>query len=209
MLVMLTPHETHMQTYRDWVSQLMAQHGVATVSQFARCAGLAESTLTRFMNTEGPGNLMREGTVTKIETAFNARRPATRIPMDDQQEPDRQDPRICATELAAFVKALQQNNDPDHETFFVGDRALDLAGYLPDDIIVVDSRRRPETGDVVALRFRSNGARSANVTLRIFDTPFLTAHSTDETLRRPLMIEPDRIDILGVVTTAMRQRRRA
>lgn len=209
MLTMISPHESQMQTFRDWVSQLMAQHGVATVSQFARRAGLAESTLTRFMNAEGPGNLMREGTIAKIENAFNARRPATRLPQGERQTPERQDASARASNLTSLMQSLRQHETPEHETFILSDRALDLAGYLPGDLIIVDTSQRPEIGDVVALRFRSGAARSSTVTLRIYDTPFLTAHSTDDTMRRPLMIEPERIEIIGIVTAAMRERHRA
>lgn len=210
-MMIMTAHDTHVQTYRDWIAQLMAQHDIATVSELARSAGLAESTLTRLMNPEGPGNIPREGTIAKIEQRFNTRRPATRTGRNDGTEQSCADPLGTALAITEKIRAIVANDAPDEtdEAYLVGDRALDLAGYLPNDIILVDPSIRPETGDIVALRFRTGPMKSRTLTLRIHDAPFLTAHSTDETLRRPILIDPDRIEIVGVVTKAMRQRRKA
>jgi len=205
-------HDTHLKLLRDWLTGIMIQHDV-TASEIARKALLSESTLTRFMNPKGPGNVLREASIAKIERAYRTTRPSTLRGMSDRKTttPDFTIPgqKPGAPSAMSASEQLETIMNKDYETleaFVVADRALDLSGYLPDDIILVDLNRAPEAGDVVALRFYTGPSRAPIITLRIFDTPFLTAHSTDETMRRPILQDPDRIEILGVVTTAMRHR---
>lgn len=198
-MMMSASHDAQIDRIRDWIAQLMAVHSL-TASELAREAGLSESTLTRLMNQDGPANLPREGTLLKIEQRFQTRRPtAPPASAETWQEGD-----TAARRLAEIASRL--NRAEASQAYIVSDHALDLAGYLPDDFVLVDDRRHPEPGDVVAIRFLASSSRIGAVSLRIFDQPFLTAHTTDEALRRPLLIDPARIQIVGVVTAAVRQR---
>ncbi len=209
MLSMTKAHDSQIDTYRDWISQLMIQHNIDTVSAFARRAGLTESTLTRLMNSDGPGHMPREGTIGKIERAFHTRRPLMGLGENPQEEGDFIDPRQRTDQSRQHLEEIVTGALDGQNAYTVADRALDLAGYMPDDLVLIDEKVRPQPSDIVAIRFRVSQARRGAVTLRIYDQPFLTAHSTDETLRRPLLIDPARIDILGVVTMALRQRHKS
>lgn len=198
--MMTTAHDAQVERIRQWIAQLMALTG-QTASELARECGLAESTLTRLMSADGPANLPRESTLLKIEQRFQTRRPTAPPSPGDVQEP----PLGNATEeLKRMARLIEETQAA--EAFVVSDHALDLAGYLPEDTVFVDTQRTPQPGDVVAIRFRAAPGRRDAVTLRIFDQPFLTPHTTDEALRRPLLIDPARIEIIGVTVAAMRQR---
>ncbi len=205
MLRIMTSHEAHIQSYKDWIAQLMAEHNV-TASELARRAGLAESTLTRLMSDTGSGNLPREGTIAKIERAFNTRRPViqtTNIPAGARGVI--QDPRVSTKEIAGILSAAAANDLSALEAYMVADRALDLKGYMPGDVLLIDTEKRPENGDIVAVSFGSPTQSTGRVSLRIYDTLFLISHSTDDSLRRPILNEPGRVQLVGVVQMAVRR----
>lgn len=211
MLAMSDIHETQVELYRGWIHSLMMQHRI-TASELARRANLSESTLTRLMNPQGPAFLPREATIAKIEKTFSVRRPVMQNGNEEDGSAPGQkagkDPRSIAAGLLEGLQELDISSPDAINAYTVEDRALDLAGYLPGDIVLVDTARHPEAGDIVALRFRGPASDLNRITLRIFDHPFLSAHSTDAALRRPVLDDREKFELVGIVTTALRAQRR-
>ena len=83
--------------------------------------------------------------------------------------------------------------------------ALDLAGYLPGDILMVDLNADPEDGDIVCAQSYDRLGRAETI-FRRFQKPFLTALSTQSNSFRPLIVDEDRVVIRGVVIATLRPR---
>ena len=101
----------------------------------------------------------------------------------------------------ALLKTDRQSNTI--QTHIMNSRALELVGYLPGDLLIVDSAAVPARGDVV---FAEIGA--TEFVFRIYEPPFLTAASHDERFRRPIIVDSLNVHIRGVVTGSYRSRGR-
>ncbi len=88
----------------------------------------------------------------------------------------------------------------------VKSRALELAGYLPGDFVVVDLDRAPAGGDVVCAQVYDWDTRTAQTILRLYEPPFLMPASQSALFRKPEIVDDDRVVIKGVVVASARQR---
>jgi SOS-response transcriptional repressor LexA len=87
-------------------------------------------------------------------------------------------------------------------------RCLEVAGYVPGDVLMVDMNAKPEQGDVVCAQVYDRLGRAETV-FRIFEDPFLVASSLDGTFFKPLLIDNERVVVRGVVVASFRDRRAA
>lgn len=106
---------------------------------------------------------------------------------------------------AAIIQALA----PDArraDLWEMRSRALNLAGILPGDIMIVDLAPFIAAADdiVCAQRYRPGG--EAETVFRIFDPPYLVAVSNDTDFRKPLLID-DHVSIMGRVLASFRRHR--
>ena len=86
-------------------------------------------------------------------------------------------------------------------------RALELAGYLPGDVLIVDLNAAPQRGDIVcAQRYDMARPGRTETIFRIYEKPYLVAAGTDPALRRPEYDDGERIVVKGVVTDMIRPR---
>ena len=83
----------------------------------------------------------------------------------------------------------------------VRDTALELAGFLPGDIVISSLDVACKPGDIVVVQHYRQG--SAETLLRRFQPPFLTAHSTD-TGFAPLPAEGEQIRVVSPVLQLIR-----
>jgi len=216
MLDMMATDMSRTEALRDWLREIAFRHGTS-LHGIARAAGIHGSTLTRFMDPDGPGHNLSDTSISKIERAFNSSRPAAAGgtqtgasgPRRLQERPaGLLNPQAEMDEIASAIERAHQGDSAQLDAYLVRDRTLDLAGYLPGDVILVDPSRAPQPGDVVALQPRGTLSQREGVMVRIWDAPWLTAHSTDVRCSRPMLIDPQTATILGVVTTALRHRSR-
>jgi transcriptional regulator with XRE-family HTH domain len=88
--------------------------------------------------------------------------------------------------------------------YLVQTRVLDLAGYLPGDIVIFDLDIEPRAGDAVrAIAVDRQLGRKKNI-LRIFDPPYLLTSSTAPKRASILNLESDEVEISGVVAFSLR-----
>lgn len=180
---------------RDWLRALSRQTGLS-LTAIAEGAGIKGTTLTRFVNDDAhPHNLSRT-TIRKIEQRF-----ATRAPGGDGLT-ERGAAAFMAREDARETKDSEEKR-ASHEVIMVTDNALDLRGLRHGDLCDLDRRAEPRPGDLVLIEHRNSLHRTERI-VRIFSPPYLLAHATNAELNRPLLIEPGRISILGVLTRLVR-----
>lgn len=83
-------------------------------------------------------------------------------------------------------------------------RALEHAGYLPGDVLMVDLNSEPHDGDVVCAQIYDLRGRAETV-FRIFERPYLVAATLDRTHFKPIYVD-ERVSIRGVVINLIRPR---
>lgn len=178
---------------RQWLRSIATAKGI-TLSEIAKGAEVAQSSITRFVNDPKYEYELSARTIRRIEEHYGVPVPRSRTFADAASagfEPRRD---ATARRAEAFSSVM------------AADDALNLAGVRRGDLCEVDARATPNPGDLVAVEIRP-GTRTRETIVRIYDMPYLTAHSTQYELNRPIMIEPGRARIVGVVVRIVRQLR--
>lgn len=197
---------------RAWLRDVLARTG-DTATSLARKAGIAQTTLTRFLNDpDGPMLTLR--TVSKIShvvgsapTGFEPPPPDIRpvaggLAEDEARGIDLDDDRLSPHLRAALEVLVRGRNAAD--VWELRSYALVHAGYLPGDLLVVDLGIAPKAGNVVCAQHYAWASASAETIFRIFEPPYLIAAGIDRELRRPLVVDGERVIIKGVVTEMIR-----
>jgi len=202
---------------RTWLNDVLARTG-ETPSGLARRAGLATTTLTRFLNDPdanmlGMRSVAKIAHVSGIQPAGLPRLAATNGPTRGMAE-DEAVPFVAEAindPTARAIEALIAGRNAT-DPWVLKTRALEAAGYLAGDIVIVDLNRPPQARDIVCAQdYRWNEGKAETV-FRIYEPPYLVAACHDlelqEKLRRPLVVDNDRVIIKGVVTDLLRPAKR-
>lgn len=194
----------------DWVTAVKAYLGVSSNNALAVKAGLDPSLVQKPFNPNYKGKFGAD-TLQKIADAAGLRvmefptRPA------GMQE----------TEAARFVydtsaNAIDSNIDRAVRELIRGrsgrdpwvnrSHALELAGILPGDILIVDMNLQPRPKDVVCAQIYSRGGVSAETVFRIYEPPYLVTQSLRYGTQKPVPVDGNDVVILGVVDGMLRRR---
>lgn len=96
---------------------------------------------------------------------------------------------------------------PNAAPWVLKTRALESAGYLVGDIVISDQAAAPNAGDAVVAQVYDIKSGVAEFVFRIFEAPYLIAASSDPALRKPLLVDNERVIVMGVITQSFRSRR--
>jgi lambda repressor-like predicted transcriptional regulator len=197
---------------RQWLLNVLRETG-KTPTVLAREAGLASTTLTRFLNSENAKNVLSFRTVGAVARAAGVAPPGFVVakPKPQGQQGFSEDaapfdygpasgwPRHVKAAVGALLEG-RAAADP----WELKSDALEQAGYRHGDIVIVDLARAPEKGDIVCAQIYQWAAGGAETLFRIYEPPYLIAASAAPELRRPLMVDNDQIVVKGVVTDVLR-----
>lgn len=192
---------------RAWLNSVLTKTG-DTPSALARRAGLATTTLTRFLN-DPAAPMLQLRSIAKIAHVAGVQPigvPAfsqSNTPARGMTEPEGL-PIIDTEDQLAEVLRLLVGGRNAADPWRLTTRALEEAGYLPGDIIIVDLNRLPVAGDVVCAQAYKWAEGKAETVFRLFEPPYLVAASRDLALRRPLLVDNNQVIIKGVVTEMLR-----
>lgn len=197
---------------RAWLREVLARTG-DTPTSLARKAGIAQSTLTRFLNEEEDGPMLTLRTVSKIAHVVGmAPEGFVTPPVDIVPSGLREGEAVPLDSLSSLDAHVQESLDAltrgrnAADVWRLTTSALAQIGYLPGDFIVVDLGIVAEAGDVVCAQHYAWPTASAETIFRIYEPPYLVAAGNDPALRRPLVVDGERVIIKGVVTELMRTR---
>lgn len=199
------------ERHKAWVEELVRITG-KSASVIGTEAGLSDTALTRifrknyagtlapltiervkdFYAVPGPDELVQSGVVVPL---------ARRAPagfgeaeqVDLKKTPDLQ---VVFSALTGGRNAV----DP----WRIKTRALELAGYLPGDIVAVDLNANPKPGDVVCAQLYNWTGDDASTVFRLYDPPFLVASTSQPLLYKPLNVDGHTVVIKGVVIGSAR-----
>jgi hypothetical protein len=190
--------------HREYVRRVVAHSGKPP-TRIAMDLGIAPSTLTRLLNApEGSTATLHALTLRKLQDYSGIPPPFGGDPSTSQayrgfaEDAVPFDAKGADPAVSAALKALiggRKAADP----WTIRTRALERIGYLPGDIVIVDLGRRPEAGDAVCAQVYDWRRADAETVMRLYEPPYLVAASLDEGLRRPLVVDNERVIIKGVV----------
>lgn len=189
---------------RRWILEILSRSD-ETPTALARKAGIASTTLTRFLN-EQDKTVLSFRSIAKIAHAAGV--PPIGLSSTQQrgfaEEAAPHD--ISDMENASHVAAIQAliSNRQAAKPWVLQSHALEHAGYMSNDILIVDLNRRPEPGDVTCVQVYKRSQGKAEVVFRIYEPPYLVAATSDPSLRKPLLVDNDQVIIMGVVTEMLR-----
>lgn len=194
-----------------WLERAVAQTG-DTPSGLARRAGLATTTLTRFLNDAGSPMLSLRS-IAKIAHVAGVPPIGLSIEMAGAQselrEPEAVQYRSNEPQslVANALKALIGGR-ASASPWVLKSRALDAIGYMPNDILIVDLNVAAAPGDIVCAQAYNWTSGVAETMFRLFEAPYLVGATADPTpnasARRPLLVDNDRVIIKGAVIAALR-----
>jgi transcriptional regulator with XRE-family HTH domain len=105
----------------------------------------------------------------------------------------------------AFHQAAPDN--PNQSTWLVKNRALELAGYLPGDYLLIDQSITPRHEDIVCANVAKIDEAGAETKFRLYRPPFLLTRTLDKNSDdMPLYVDGERVVIMGVVIKSVRIR---
>ncbi len=190
------------EQHREYLQRVIAHTG-KPATRIAKEIGIAASTLTRLLNaSEGSTATLHARTIRKLQeysgVSLFAGGDALPGPRGLAEDAVPFDAKSADPAVSAAIKALiggRQAADP----WTIRTRALERIGFLPGDIVIVDLGRRPEAGDAVCAQVYDWGRSDAETIMRLYEPPYLVAASLDEQLRRPLVVDNERVIIKGVL----------
>jgi len=203
-------------TIRDeqkaWIGSILDVTGW-TPTDLARRASVHQTTLTRFLADPTGKATLSARTVAAITevTGFEpyaranpeARRSAV-APIGDG-EPLPKDLDLLRDDLDGALRALIAGRN-DVFPWRIRTRALEMAGFMPGDVAIVDINATPKRGDAVCAEVSDWPNGRTETLLRLFEPPYLVTATADASLRRPHYIDDEKVIIKGVVTAMLRPR---
>lgn len=172
----------------------------------AKRAGLDPSTLSHFLSSERAEHALRPSTITRIaEVTGLLVEPEPEEALDVFLE-EAVPVSIQPDSIIHEVLGKLQEKHPAVDAWTLRTRALELAGYLPGDVLFVSLKETPLAGDVVCGQIYDWAAKRALTVFRLFHPPYLVASCADPSLVKPIALEGDQVSVKGVVVGSYRPR---
>ena len=189
-----------------WVNAILAHKGWKPAN-LAKQAGFDQSTISRFLRDRLNKAQLNSGIVQKI-AAVGGIPPYQLEPTavargfaETEAEPWQGMPGDPLLEAVSHWTHGHRGVDP----WVMRSRALEHAGVVPGDILIVDLNAIPADGDTVCAQLYDRSGQ-AETAFRIYEKPFLVAACSDAALRRPVLIDGERAAVRGVVVASLRGR---
>ena len=195
---------------RAWLKEVLERTG-ETPTGLARKAGLAQSTLTRFLGSDD-APLLSLRSVSKIAQAASTQPPGFVLEKEDNSG-------FRDLEQEALPLSSDHHDDPDRirtivelikgsrssaDAWILQSSMLKLAGYMPGDILIVDLGAQPQPGMVACAQVYQWAKGTVETIFRIYEPPYLVAATDDPAGRRPLLVDNNHVVIKGAVTENLR-----
>lgn len=201
------------RSHREFLGRVRsyAERSGKTLTQIAKESRVAPSTLTRPLEEGDDGtSTLHANTIAKIVAqtgvhpptepelhSLSGRRGA--IPGEDaapfRAEPD--DPILAAVQALAPSLA-----NPAGALWTIRTRAVELAGFAPGDVAILEADRRPVPGDIVSAWAVAWPHNRGETLVRVYERAppieLLVPRSLDPSLQQPIVIDGERVVVKGV-----------
>lgn len=195
---------------RAWLQEVVRVTG-NSASAIAGLSGVSDTTLTRLLNNPDYEGTLSQLTIDRIKDTMRVPGPeetiaGKRIAVLGFFEAERFDRTAAPKALARIIDGLTIGR-AGVEAWTLRTDALEAAGYLPGDVVIVDSSLPPQPQDAVCAQVHDYRGGGVETVWRIFLPPYLVAATHDRTAFKPLMIDNDRVVVKGVIVESFRPRR--
>ena len=185
---------------RGWLELISARFriGIPTIATRSK---ISPSTLYRWIDEESPVGPSLQN-IRKIAATF------------EMPYPDDNNGHALTSFMEGEASVILPEDQPaelkavaNQGVWRLNTRALELAGYMPGDFILVDMTATPRNGDVVCAQIYDFQRGSAETKFRIYEPPFLTTRTMDAaSSEAPLLVDGERTIVAGVVVRSLRIR---
>lgn len=194
---------------RAWLQEIIKATGI-TASQIATASGVSDTTLTRLLNNPDYEGTLTQIVIDRIKDTYRVSGPedygGRRTALLGFAEGERIDPAAEAPAMARALKELLTGRNAV-EAWRLKTSALEAAGYLPGDVVLVDLNATAQPQDAVSAHVYDWKGGGAETVWRIFTPPFLVGASNDRTAYKPLLVDNDRVIVKGVIVEMVRPHR--
>jgi transcriptional regulator with XRE-family HTH domain len=193
---------------REWVKDVMSQTGW-TQTQLSRMAKLNPSTLSHFLNGKRDGHSLTSRTISAIEQATGLSFDGRQMPPAFPAGSPLNDGEALNGGLVDSQRRLVETLLGEVETraaYVLKTDALATAGYLPGDILIVDSAVDAMDNDLVCALATDADDGSKRTIFRFYCQPYLVSPGTRRQDRFPMVVDRYHTKLRGVVVYSLRGR---
>jgi len=194
---------------RAWLRHVIEELNGISIRRLAQGSKVDPSTLSRFLNNEEVEHDLSRKTIEGIERfsriPYGAQADGLSVGAfsDSEGTPYEIGRKTNDDTVDSNIRYALQNR-PGVDPWTLKTRALELYGYLPGDVLLVDLNAEPEDGDIVVAQ---NYDLRTETVFRLYQKPYLLAGANDRIVRPPLVEDGRRVVIKGVVIAQYRQRK--
>lgn len=196
-------------TTRAWLRYVIEQLNNISIRQLAKGAKVDPSTLSRFLNDEDAEHDLSRRTIdgivrfSGVPYGGHEGGRTFRLPAEPEAETYDLGRKSNDKTVDDQIAWLMQSH-PELDAWVLRSRSLEVAGFLPGDILMVNRMETAEDGDVV---LAESFDHTSEVIFRLYQKPYLVAAALDRVPRPPLVVDDRRVMIRGVVIASFRARR--
>lgn|SRR5262245_16711496 len=192
---------------RQWILDLIRASG-HKASMIARRSKVASESVTRLLRRE---NTLGTTSIDKIKRSYDIPGPdeyAERGQLMFGNEAELFDFESEGPPLPrGWIKALLSVH-PERKPWRLRTGALTTVGCLAGDVLIVDPTAVPAPRDAVLAEISDVFLRGHNVVLaRLYDPPYLLGAAREPAAYKPILIDEQRVRIIGVVMESLRLQR--
>lgn len=190
---------------RAWL-QLVLEQTKKSGSALAKAAGLAQTTVTNFLNDPDYPHALSSRTIDALERASRMKFGGMpRVSGMDETEAAPFGGEPSSDLVADAVKRLIGASNTRAPWRLIS-KAIEAAGYLPGDVLIVDLSIAALPGDVVCAQVYHRRRFTAETVFRVFEPPYLLAKTFDRAASPLLAVDNENVIVKGVVVASIRPR---
>ena len=205
---------------KSWLLAII-ENSSETPTDIARRAGIATTTVTRFLNDPDHTGTLSPSTIRKIALTQGVQPPEgvklkpasmkNSVLSTGQQNfsegegtpyilPEKAKTQTLEQQAVSLVLASHKNVTP----WRLKADSLSAIGYMRNDILFVDIARQPKANDIVCAQHYNWQQGTAQTLFRLYRPPYLMGASLTNPAIQPLFADDENNSIKGVVISSMR-----
>ena len=192
-----------------WLKAVREYLGIS-LTELAKRAKIAPSTLQRPINDPSyPGMVSGRSMAAVAEVAglrpleypsrMRGLAEADASPFSYDERND------AADNLNRAVRELVKGRN-GRDAWVMKSYALELAGVMPGDVMIVDMNLTPRPRDIVCAQIYDWSGMKSETVFRIYEAPYLLTHSVRGHFEKPVAVDNSTVIIKGVVDVVLRSR---
>lgn len=195
---------------RTWLHEIVRVTG-KPASAIAGLSGVSDTTLTRLLNNPDYEGTLSQLTIDRIKDTLRVPGPedlagGKRGAVHGFFEAERFDGKAAPKALVRVIDGLMTGRD-GADAWTLKTDALEAAGYLRGDVVIVDMNAAAEPQDAVCAQVNDWKGGGAETVWRVFMPPYLVGAAHDRTAYKPLLVDNDRVIVKGVIVESFRPHR--